>query len=63
MSAEPQLVVIEILEGKRTLKEAIRSFERECVLAALERANFDKRRAASLLGISLASLYRKLERS
>jgi DNA-binding NtrC family response regulator len=44
-----------------TLKEAVRRFEQQFVLAALGRARSDKRRAALMLGISLASLYRKLD--
>lgn len=44
-----------------TLKEAVRHFEQQFVLAALSRARSDKQRAARLLGISLASLYRKLD--
>jgi transcriptional regulator with PAS, ATPase and Fis domain len=42
------------------LREAVRLFSRQHVLDVLERARFDKREAARLLGISLASLYRKL---
>jgi transcriptional regulator with PAS, ATPase and Fis domain len=42
------------------LREAVRLFSRQHVLDVLERAQFDKREAARLLGISLASLYRKL---
>ena len=42
------------------LREAVRLFERQHVLDVLTEARFDKREAARLLGISLASLYRKL---
>src|SRR5207245_6877521 len=38
----------------------IREMERELILRALEDTNQDKRRAASLLGISLKTLYNKL---
>ena len=40
--------------------DAIREMERELILRALEDTNQDKRRAASLLGISLKTLYNKL---
>ena len=42
------------------LKESIKKFERETILKALESAGHDKSRAASLLGMSLSSLYRKI---
>jgi DNA-binding NtrC family response regulator len=44
----------------RGLRAALLEFEQRYVEEALAEAHFDKRRAARLLGISLASLYRKL---
>jgi DNA-binding NtrC family response regulator len=44
----------------RALREAIRQFESQHVRDVLAEARFDKREAARLLEISLASLYRKL---
>jgi DNA-binding NtrC family response regulator len=44
----------------RGLREALRQFERQHVLDVLAEARFDKREAARILRISLASLYRKL---
>ena len=43
------------------LKDAVRRFERQHVLRTLARTNFDKRQAARVLGVSLTSVYRKLE--
>jgi len=43
------------------LKSAMRSYERTHIDNVLERVDGDKRKAAELLGISLSSLYRKLE--
>jgi len=45
---------------ERDLRDALRQFERQHVRDVLVEAGFDKREAARLLGISLASLYRKL---
>jgi DNA-binding NtrC family response regulator len=42
------------------LKEATRRFERQHILDVLVQTNFDKREAARRIGVSLASLYRKL---
>ena len=46
--------------GARTLKEAVWMYERELIMEQLQRNNFDKRRVAKLLGISISSLYRKI---
>jgi two-component system response regulator PilR (NtrC family) len=43
------------------LKQAAHDFEVRYIRSVLEETGDDKRRAASLLGISLASLYRKME--
>ncbi len=43
-----------------SLRELNRQSEREHIMAVLARTQFDKRKAARILGISLASLYRKL---
>jgi two-component system NtrC family response regulator len=43
-----------------SLKEATRRFERQHILDTLVQAQFDKREAARRMGVSLASLYRKL---
>ncbi len=42
------------------LREAVRQFERQHLMNVLAETGRDKREAAQLLGISLASLYRKL---
>ncbi len=43
------------------LKEAVRVYERAHIQTTLRKLNWDKKRAAELLGLSLSSLYRKLE--
>jgi len=45
---------------ERGLRDALREFERRHVREVLIETGFDKREAARVLGISLASLYRKL---
>ena len=45
----------------RSLKSAARAFERQRILDVLAGTGFDKRVAARRLGLSLASLYRKLD--
>jgi two-component system response regulator PilR (NtrC family) len=56
-------------EGRRALgplargdlRMAVKNFERLSLLAALEETGHDKKAAASLLGLSKSSFYRKLE--
>ncbi|MCH7914230.1 MAG: hypothetical protein IH856_14515 [Deltaproteobacteria bacterium] len=43
------------------LKEALRQFEKQHIQRVLEQVNEDRKEAAHLLGISLSSLYRKIE--
>lgn len=47
--------------GGDDLRQAVRAYERAHIVAVLARLQHDKRRAAELLGVSLSSLYRKLE--
>jgi two-component system response regulator PilR (NtrC family) len=43
------------------LKDALRQFEKQHILRALEQTGQDRKEAAKLLDISLSSLYRKIE--
>lgn len=43
------------------LKEALREFERQHIIASLRRHNYDKTEAAKYLSIGISSLYRKLD--
>ena len=43
------------------LKDALRQFERQHILASLKRHNYDKVETAKHLGIGVSSLYRKLD--
>jgi len=43
------------------LKDAVREFEKQHIMRALEQTGQDRREAAKLLDISLSSLYRKIE--
>ena len=43
------------------LRDALRQFEKQHILRALDQANQDRKEAARLLDISLSSLYRKIE--
>jgi transcriptional regulator with PAS, ATPase and Fis domain len=43
------------------LKEALREFERQHIIASLRRHNYDKSEAAKYLSIGISSLYRKLD--
>jgi DNA-binding NtrC family response regulator len=47
-------------EMQSGLKGSVRKFERDTILKALEAAGQDKNKAATLLGMSLSSLYRKM---
>ena len=48
------------LNAKLDLRGAVRRFERQHLMDVLAATQSDKRKAARVLGISLASLYRKL---
>ena len=56
----PRGFVGESMPAGESLRELNRRSERQHILAVLARNQFDKRKAARILGISLASLYRKL---
>ena len=49
------------LVGRGDLKQSVKEFEKISILAVLEENSFDKKKAASILGLSKSSLYRKLE--
>src|SRR5437870_1156178 len=57
----PRCVVGESVPRNESLRELNRQSEREHIMAVLAQTQFDKRKAARILGISLASLYRKLD--
>lgn len=50
-------------ERQESLKDAVRVYEQRHIRWVLEKTDHDKQKAADLLGISLATLYRKLEES
>jgi DNA-binding NtrC family response regulator len=53
--------VTSVSSGQGTLKDAVRGFERQFILQTLSVYNQDKEAVAKALGISLSSLYRKIE--
>src|SRR5882762_9825891 len=57
----PRGLTGEVVSRNESLRELNRQSEREHILAVLAQTQFDKRKAARILGISLASLYRKLD--
>ncbi len=46
---------------EENLKENLREYERQHIIKVLEKTGQDKKEAATLLGLSLSSLYRKME--
>jgi DNA-binding NtrC family response regulator len=48
------------LAASDALRDVTRRFERQHIMAVLAQTQFDKKEAARRLGISLASLYRKI---
>jgi DNA-binding NtrC family response regulator len=50
-----------ISSGHGTLKDAVRSFERQFIQQTLSACGQNKETAAKVLGVSLSSLYRKIE--
>src|SRR6266436_1451647 len=57
----PRCVVGDSVPRNESLRELNRQSERQHIMAVLAQTQFDKRKAARILGISLASLYRKLD--
>ncbi len=49
------------LIGRGDLKQSVKEFEKISILSVLEDVSFDKKTAASILGVSKSSLYRKME--
>jgi two-component system response regulator PilR (NtrC family) len=56
----PHGFVADLAPRDESLRELSQKSERQHIMAVLARTQFDKRKAARILGISLASLYRKL---
>jgi two-component system response regulator PilR (NtrC family) len=48
-------------ETSDNLKESVQAYERSHIETVLKKTNGDKKRAAELMGLSLSSLYRKLD--
>jgi DNA-binding NtrC family response regulator len=57
----PSLLSDDKKSEEDNLKEILREYEREHIIKILEKTGRDKREAARLLGLSLSSLYRKIE--
>ncbi len=49
------------LTGQGDLRQSVKGFEKISILSVLEEVSFDKKKAASILGLSKSSLYRKME--
>jgi DNA-binding NtrC family response regulator len=49
------------LIGHGNLRQSVKEFEKISILSVLEEVSFDKRKAATILGLSKSSLYRKME--
>lgn len=47
--------------GQGDLRQSLKEFEKIAIISALEEVAFDKKKAASLLGLSKSSFYRKIE--
>ena len=47
--------------SQKSFTDALRQFEKQHIVRALEQAGQDRRETAKLLDISLSSLYRKIE--
>ncbi|HXG37331.1 MAG TPA: helix-turn-helix domain-containing protein, partial [Bacteroidota bacterium] len=54
-------VVVPFAGGTQSLREAVKHFERSYIERMLEEHQRDKERTAKALGVSLSSLYRKMD--
>jgi two-component system response regulator PilR (NtrC family) len=54
-------VVVSFAGGTRSLRDAVKQFERSYIVRMLEEHERDKERTAKALGVSLSSLYRKMD--
>ncbi len=54
-------VVVPFAGGTRSLRDAVKQFERSYIMRMLEEHERDKERTAKALGVSLSSLYRKMD--
>lgn len=50
----------QLSQNNDDLKASVRKFEQDAIMRALQLADFDKSKAAKILGLSLSSLYRKI---
>ncbi|NLO21791.1 MAG: sigma 54-interacting transcriptional regulator [Syntrophomonadaceae bacterium] len=62
MFIKKQLDLCRAAHDQQNLKNAVREFERDLIEKALQDADYDRVKAAELLGIDLSTLYRKLKK-
>ena len=57
----PQVLLMAPVVSDQGVPRAMRDVERDCILNALEKTDGNRRKAADLMGLGVATLYRKLK--
>lgn len=61
-ASKVETLKVEILQGSRPLREALAKFEREVILKALKKTDFNQTKAAALLGMTRRILHYRMDK-
>ena len=61
-ASKVETLKLEVLQGSRPLREALAKFEREVILKALKKTDFNQTKAAALLGMTRRILHYRMDK-